>query len=214
MEDFFDTIEDDDFESFDDSYSHDMLEDSPTPTGFFADQSGSDVGVHSALDLEMDDSFVGNLHHSDEQPYGHDSFAESGLSAHGGLDIEAECQALQDELEQKCSALFETDHDVSESAEASAYLAEDECHPTFGAHKDNLYTKSEIESHKHEVQNEIDYQKSRIHHLKNEIRYEANHGNSNAKLSSLGASLRDAERDLASAKADLKAWENTKPKKG
>lgn len=213
MEDFFDTIADDDSESYDDSCSHEMLEDSPAPNVFFADQSGVDAAGHSALCFDVDDSSAGNLHHSDEQPFGSNSFAELGLPEQAGHGIEAECRALQDELEQKCSAMFETDHDVSESTEASAYPAEDEYHPAFGAHKDNLYTKSEIESHKHEVQNEIDYQKNRIHGLKKDIEYEIGHGNSNAKLSSLNSSLNDAIRKLNKAKADLKAWENTKPKK-
>lgn len=130
-------------------------------------------------------------------------------------ECEAKCHALQDEFEQKFSALHETGHDMSEPTGTSRYGIhpnDGEYHPSFG-YKDGLYTESEIESHKHDVQNKIDYQKSRIHHLKDDIRYEMHHGNSNAKLSSLNSSLNDAVRDLDKAKADLKAWENTKPKK-
>lgn len=102
--------------------------------------------------------------------------------------------------------------DLLNVSEQEYQVSQSEYHPTFG-YKDNLYTKNEIDSHKHEAQNEIDYQKSRIERIKKDMSYEASHNASKAKIDSLQSSLNSAKRELDKAKAKLKAWEDTKPKK-
>ena len=124
----------------------------------------------------------------------------------------AKCHDLRNEYAQKYPAFHEIGYGTPKSTGNGTYPNDGEYHPSFG-YKDDLYTKSEIASHKHDAQNKIDHQESRIHELKHKIEYESKYGNSNAKLSSLNSSLNDAIRKLNDAKADLKAWENTKPKK-
>ena len=129
-------------------------------------------------------------------------------------ESEARYYLMQNEFEQKQMALMGDGDTMSGSVKVSDHgilPSNGEYHPTFG-YKDELYTKSEIASHKHEVQNEIDHQKSRIEHIKKELAYAASHEAEKSKISSLHSSLNDAERKLSDAQAKLKAWENTKPK--
>lgn len=122
------------------------------------------------------------------------------------------CHELRNEYAQKYPAFHEIGYGTPKSTGNGTYPNDGEYHPSFG-YKDYLYTKSEIESHKHDAQKEIDHQVKRIETIQKNIRHEAKHGTSKSKLSSLNSSLEDAIRKLNDAKADLKAWENTKPKK-
>lgn len=125
-------------------------------------------------------------------------------------ESEARYNDVYAEYEHKLGAMSEGNPMSGVMPRHGNWPVEGEYHPTFG-YKDGLYTKSEIASHKHEAQNEIDYQKSRIEHLKKELEY-AGKNSEKSKIVSLDSSLRDAKRDLSAAQAKLKAWENTKPK--
>ena len=123
----------------------------------------------------------------------------------------AKYNALHAEYEQKLATMGEGSSFSEIVSGHGNWPVEGEYHLTFG-HKDNLFTKSEIEAHKHKAQNEIDYQKSRIEHLKKELAYAGSHEAEKSKISSLRSSLDDATGKLSAAKSNLKAWENTKPK--
>lgn len=124
----------------------------------------------------------------------------------------AKYNALHAEYEQKLATMGEGSFFSEIVSGHDNWPVEGEYHPTFG-HKDNLFTKSEIEAHKHEAQRKIDYEKSRIEHLKKELEY-AGKNSEKSKIVSLDSSLKDAKGKLSAAQSDLRAWENTKPKKG
>lgn len=124
----------------------------------------------------------------------------------------AKYNTLHAEYVQKLAAMDEGSSFSETSLGCDNWPVEGEYHPTFG-HKDNLITKSEIEAHKHEVQSKIDHEKSRIEHLKKELEY-AGKNSEKSKIVSLDSSLKDAKGKLSAAQSDLRAWENTKPKKG